>query len=87
MEVYILLFTDRYINRTIIEGVYSDFKEAQKDMRKMFESSKKIWLGTDTSQYQEVQIECHTSFANIYGIDEDYREKGMNWVIETATVK
>lgn len=87
MQVYILLFTDRYINRTIIEGVYSDFKEAQKDMRKSFESSKEIWLGTDTSQYHEVQIECHTAFANIYCIDEDYKERGMIWTIETATVK
>ena len=87
MQVYILLYTDRYINRTIIEGVYSDFKEAQKDMRKSFEASKKTWLGTDTSQYHEVIIECHTASAMIYGIDEDYRERGMTWAIEAATVK
>ena len=81
-----LLYTDHYINRTIIEGVYSDFKEAQKDMRKSFESSKEIWLGTDTSQYHEVIIECHTASAMIYGIDEDYRERGMTWAIEADTV-
>ena len=87
MQVHILLSTARSDNHTQIENAYTDFKEAQKDMRKMFESSKEIWLGTDTSQYHEVQIECHTAFAMIYGMDEDYREKGMNWVIEAATVK
>ena len=86
MQVYILLFTDRNIGSTIIEGVYSDFKEAQKDMRKSFEASKKIWLGTDISQYHEVYIECQTAFASIHTIDEDYRERGMTWAIEIATV-
>lgn len=87
MQVHILLSTDRYINRTVIEGVYSDFKEAQNDMQKRFESSKKIWGYTDTSQYHEVNIECHTSFAEAYGIDEDFKERGTVWTIETATVK
>ena len=87
MQVHILLSTARSDNHTQIENAYTDFKEAQKDMRERFESSKKFWEGIDTTQYQEVHIGCYDSYAEAYAIDEDYEETGMSWTIETITVK
>lgn len=87
MQVHILLSTGRSENRTQVENVYSDFKEAQKDMRERFESSKKFWDARDTSQYQEVRIGCFNSYAEAYAVDEDYEETGMSWVIETCDVR
>lgn len=87
MQVHILLSTGRSENRTQVENVYSDFKEAQKDMRERFESSKKFWDDSDTSQYQEVRIGCFNSYAEAYAVDEDYEETGMSWVIETCDVR
>lgn len=87
MQVHILLSTERSDNRTQVENVYSDFKEAQKDMRELFESSKKFWEGEDTSNYRQVRIECFNSYAEAYVVNEDYEETGMSWTIETVTVK
>ena len=87
MQAYILLSTARSDNHTQIENAYSDLKEAQKDMRERFESSKKFWEDIDTTQYQEVHIGCYDSYAEAYAIDEEYEETGMSWTIETVTVK
>lgn len=87
MQVHILLSTARSDSHTQIENAYTDFKEAQKDMRERFESSKKFWEDIDATQYQEVRIGCYDSYAEAYAIDEDYEETGMSWAIETITVK
>lgn len=87
MQVHILLSTAHSDNRTQVEEVYSDFKEAQKDMRERFESSKKFWEMQGTSDYRQVRIECFNSYAEAYVVDEDYEETGMSWIIETVTVK
>ncbi len=87
MQVHILLSTARSTNDTQVENVYSDFKEAQKDMQELFESSKKFWEGQDTSDYQQVRIECFNSYAEAYVVDDNYEETGMSWKIVTEDVK
>ena len=64
MKVYILTSTGMSENNTQIEGVFFNLKDAQEQMRKLYESSKKFWENYCeenncklSDRYEDVNIE------------------------------